>query len=82
MNNELERMRKDAQFEILFRHLGEGTEKTMKNIGHDSWSQGRDINPKASEDEAGLRITQPRRPVNQTGISFHDMVSFLPIDIR
>jgi hypothetical protein len=73
-------MRKDAQFEVLFQHLGGGTEKTMNNAGHDSW-QGRDINPKASEYEAGLRITHPRRPMNQIGISFHDMVSFLLIDI-
>jgi hypothetical protein len=69
-------MGKDAQFEVLSRNLRGGTERTMNNVSHDSSSQGRDMNPKACEYEARLRITRPRRPVNQTEIRFHDIVSF------
>jgi hypothetical protein len=75
MNNELEKLGKDAQFEVLSRHFCGGTEKTMNNVGHDSWSQGR-----ACEDEAELRITRPQRHMNQTEMRFHDLATFRLID--
>jgi hypothetical protein len=35
--------------------------KTTKNLGQDSWSPGRDLNPIPPEYEAWMLATQPRR---------------------
>jgi hypothetical protein len=39
----------------------EGPRKTVQNLSQDSWSPGRDLNPRPPEYEAGVLTTRLRR---------------------
>jgi hypothetical protein len=57
VNNELDRVWKEAVmalFEVLSWHLPEGLRKTTKDLGQNSWSPGRDLNPGPPEYKGGV----------------------------
>jgi hypothetical protein len=56
MNHELERIWKEAvvaKLKVLTRYLHGVTDKAHKNVGHDSLSPGRNLNPGPPEYESG-----------------------------
>jgi hypothetical protein len=53
-------------FKVLSRHSTEGMRKTTKNLSQDSFSTGRNLNPRPSEYEAGVLTARPRRSVRNS----------------
>jgi hypothetical protein len=70
MNNDLERIRKEAAVALFNYYLGiclEGLKKTTKNLSHDSQSQGRDLNPGPPEYETGNFVSLHKNNANFMG---------------
>jgi hypothetical protein len=57
------RRRTGPNFKEIVRNLPGGTEERTKNFSKDGRFQGRDLNPRPPENEAGALTTCPRRSV-------------------
>jgi hypothetical protein len=82
MTNELKRLRKETfivKFEVVYRNLPGGTEKTTTNLNKSSRAPERDLNTLPPEYEAGLLIfVQVIKAVKLKACMQRDMVQ-LPV---
>jgi hypothetical protein len=63
VNSELQESGRGLIIRFYLRIRLEGLRKTTKNLGHDSRSRGRDLNPGSPVYEAGVLVALPKRLV-------------------